>query len=70
MIVAVKRNKKHKFIKIISIIALLVMFGAYYYHMNVTYSEKIKIELEENDKYSIMYRVHVQDIGWQDWRND
>jgi hypothetical protein len=47
MIVAVKRNKKHKFIKIISIIALLVMFGAYYYHMNVTYSEKIKIELEE-----------------------
>ena len=22
-------------------------------------------ELEENDKYSIMYRVHIQDIGWR-----
>lgn len=47
MIVAVKRNRKNKFIKIVSVIILLAMFGAYYYHMNITYSEKIKIELEE-----------------------
>lgn len=47
MIVAVKRNRKQKLIKLLSLIALIVMFGGYYYHMNKTYEEKQKIELEE-----------------------
>ena len=32
--------------------------------------EAIKIELEGTKEYSIMYRVHVQDIGWQEWKYD
>lgn len=47
MIVAVKRNRKQKLIKFLSLVALIAMFGAYYYHMNKTYEENQKIELEE-----------------------
>ena len=32
--------------------------------------EAIKIELEYSEEYSIMYRVHIQDIGWQEWKYD
>ena len=33
--------------------------------------EAIRIRLpSQSDKYSILYRVHVQDIGWQDWKKD
>lgn len=47
MIVAVKRNKKQKFIKLISLIVLVLMFVGYFYHMNETYAEKQRLELEE-----------------------
>ncbi len=32
--------------------------------------EAIKIKLETSDDYSVMYRVHVQNIGWQEWKTD
>ena len=32
--------------------------------------EGIKIKLENTEKYSVMYRVHIQNIGWQDWKYD
>lgn len=47
MIVAVKRNKKQKLFKIISLVVLLLIFGGYYYHMDKTFKEKQKLELEE-----------------------
>lgn len=47
MIVAVKRNKKQKFFKIISLLVLVGIFGGYYYHMNKTLQEQQKLELEE-----------------------
>ena len=31
--------------------------------------EAIKIKLDNNIKeYNIKYRVHIQDIGWQEWK--
>lgn len=47
MIVAVKRNRKQKFIKLVSLLVLVLMFGGYFYHMNETYAEKQRLELEE-----------------------
>ena len=32
--------------------------------------EGIRIQLENSDEYSVQYRVHVQNIGWQDWKTD
>jgi len=46
MIVAVKRNKKQKFIKIISLAILVAMFAAYYVYMSKEFEQKQKIELE------------------------
>ena len=53
MIVAVKRNRKSKFIKFISLVVLIAMFGGYYYHMNKTFEEKQKIELAEKQAQKI-----------------
>ena len=39
MIVAVKRNKKRYLIKILSVLALVGMFSAYYYHTNKSFEE-------------------------------
>ena len=46
MIVAVKRNKKRNLLKILALIALVVMFGAYYFHMNKNFEEQEQEELE------------------------
>lgn len=46
MIVAVKRNKKQKLIKFISLVVLVAMFGGYYFHMSKEFEEKQRIELE------------------------
>lgn len=46
MIVAVKRNKKQKLIKFISIAAVVAMFGAYYLHMSAQFEQQQKEELE------------------------
>ena len=46
MIVAVKRNKKRYLIKFISLVALVSMFSAYYYHTNKSFEEEQKKELE------------------------
>ena len=46
MIVAVKRNKKQKLLKIISLLILVCMFGAYYYYTSKAFEEQQLIELE------------------------
>ena len=46
MIVAVKRTKKRYLLKIISSLALVGMFSAYYFHMNKSFEEEQKKELE------------------------
>lgn len=53
MIVAVKRNRKQKFIKLISLVVLVAMFGGYYYYMNKTFEEKQKQELQEKQALKI-----------------
>lgn len=53
MIVAVKRNRKQKFIKLISLVVLVAMFGAYSYYMNKTFEEKQKQELQEKQALKI-----------------
>lgn len=47
MIVAIKRNKKQKFIKIIVLLVLVAISGGYYYHSNEVKKEKQRIEFEE-----------------------
>lgn len=47
MIVTVKRNRKQKIIKILSLIVVIAMFVGYYYHMSNEYAQKEKIELEQ-----------------------
>ena len=47
MIVAVKRKRKQKLIKYLSLIILVAMFGGYYYHMNKTFEEQQKKEMED-----------------------
>ncbi len=47
MIVAIKRNKKQKFIKIIVLLVLVAIGGGYYYHSNEVKKEKQRIEFEE-----------------------
>jgi hypothetical protein len=46
MIVAVKRNKKQKFIKILSLVILVAMFGGYYYYMSKNFEEQQQKDLE------------------------
>jgi hypothetical protein len=46
MIVAVKRNKKQKMLKIISLLVLVCMFGGYYYYTGKNFEEQQKKELE------------------------
>jgi len=46
MIVAVKRNKKQKFIKFISLLVLVAMFAGYYLYMSKEFEQKQKIEQE------------------------
>ena len=44
MIVAVKRNKKRNLLKILALITLVVMFGAYYFHMNKNFEEQKELK--------------------------
>ena len=46
MIVAVKRNKKRTLLKVVSLIVLAAMIGGYYYHMDKSFQEQQKKELE------------------------
>ncbi|KAB7884406.1 hypothetical protein [Poseidonibacter ostreae] len=46
MIVAVKRNKKQRIIKFISLAVLVAMFAGYYFYMSKEFEEKQRIELE------------------------
>lgn len=45
MIVAVKRNKKQKFIKILAFSLVALMFVAYYFHMSSEFQERQRVEL-------------------------
>ena len=53
MIVAVKRNKKRNLLKILALITLVVMFGAYYFHMNKNFEEQQQKELEAKQALKI-----------------
>jgi hypothetical protein len=46
MIVAVKRNKKQKIVKILSLLVLVCIFGSYYYYTGKNFEEQQKKELE------------------------
>ena len=46
MILAVKRNKKRGLIKILILLSLVGMFGAYYFHVNKNFEEQQQRELE------------------------
>lgn len=46
MIVAVKRNRKQKIIKLLSLVVVVAMFVAYYWHMSVQFQEQQKAEME------------------------
>lgn len=45
MIVAVKRNKKQKIIKIVSLICVVAMFASYYFYMSAQFEQQQKEEL-------------------------
>ena len=47
MIVAVKRNKKQKIVKFISLLALGCILGSYYYYTSKTFAEQQQVELED-----------------------
>ena len=53
MIVAVKRNKKRNLLKILALITLVGMFGAYYFHMNKNFEEQQQKELEAKQALKI-----------------
>lgn len=46
MIVAVKRNNKQKFVKTISLLVLICIFGGYYYYTSKTFEQQQLVELE------------------------
>ena len=46
MIVAVKRNKKQKIVKFISLLVFGCILGSYYYYTSKTFAEQQQIELE------------------------
>ena len=45
MIVAVKRNKKQKLVKLLSLFVLVCIFGAYYYYTGKTFEEQQRKDL-------------------------
>ena len=55
MIVAVKRNKKQKLIKIISLLVVVGMFAGYYFYMSNEFAqqEKQKQELQKAKKIQL-----------------
>lgn len=53
MIVAVKRNKKRTLLKVVSLIVLAAMIGGYYYHMDKSFQEQQKKELESKQALKI-----------------
>jgi hypothetical protein len=73
MIVSVKRNKKQKIIKIASLVVVVIMFIAYYFHMENEFklqqekelqlkkAEKIKIETKKKKK-KLLERSLVSEI--------
>ena len=73
MIVSVKRNKKQKIIKIASLVVVVIMFIAYYFHMENEFklqqekelqlkkAEKIKIETKKKKK-KLLERSLISEI--------
>ena len=47
MIVAVKRNKKQKIVKFISLLVFGCILGSYYYYTSKTFAEQQQVELED-----------------------
>jgi len=46
MIVAVKRNRKQKIIRLLSLVVVVAMFAGYYWHVSVQFQEQQKAEME------------------------
>ena len=53
MIVAVKRNKKRTLLKVIILLSLVAMSGAYYFHMNKNFEEQQQKELESKQSLKL-----------------
>lgn len=54
MIVAVKRNKKQKLIRFLSLVVVVLMFSGYYFYMKEEYAQKEKIELEDKKAQKLL----------------
>lgn len=59
MIVAVKRNRKQKIIKYLSILFLVGMFVAYYMYMNKQFKEEEKIRIEQKKAQKIKEQKEI-----------
>lgn len=61
MIVAVKRNKKRTLLKVISLLVLAAMLGAYYFHMNKSFEEQQQKELESKQAIKLQEDKKVKE---------
>ena len=59
MIVAVKRNKKQRIVKFISLLVLICIFGGYYYYTGKAFEEQLQKELENK---RIVGQEHVKHV--------
>ena len=59
MIVAVKRNKKRNLIKILSLLVLIIISTAYYFHMKKVNEEQQLKELEFKQTQKLKNQINV-----------
>lgn len=59
MIVSVKRNRKQKIIKIASLVAVVIMFIAYYFHMENEFKlqQEKELQLKQAEKIKIETQI-------------
>lgn len=59
MIVSVKRNRKQKIIKIASLVAVVIMFIAYYFHMENEFKlqQEKELQLKKAEKLKIETKI-------------
>ena len=59
MIVSVKRNRKQKIIKIVSLVTVVIMFIAYYFHMENEFKlqQEKELQLKKAEKLKIETKI-------------